>query len=116
MTHRERFSQMPPLANNWKQPEQSKVLQYIQAQLGCDLRQAQNVFQHLRKARIVVFVQPIYRWQGCRYVREVTQDEINADLMARTRQLEHDLRASQRLVADLEKRYLSHLDSLHPGS
>lgn len=116
MTHRERFGQMPPLANDWKSPDQSEVLRHICETLACDLEQAKGVFAHLRKAGIIVFRKPPYRWQGCAYVHAVTQDEVNADLTAKIRRLEAQLASLHGAYLKLRKQYLAHLDYLHPGA
>lgn len=116
MNHRERFSQMPPLANDWKNPDRSEVLQHIREALNCDLAHAQGVFSHLRKTGIIVFRKPPYRWQGCAYVSQVTQGDINADLMAKIRSLEGQLASLRSTCTTLRKQYLAHLDVLHPGS
>jgi len=116
MNHRERFGQMPPLANDWKNPDQSEVLQHIREALGCDLEHAKGVFAHLRKTGIIVFRKPPFRWQGCAYVHAVTQEEVNADLMGKIRRLEGQLASLHGMCSKLRKQYLAHLDQLHPGA
>lgn len=116
MNHRERFSQTPPLAHDRWNPAQSEILCHIRDTLGCDLQHAAGVFEYLRKNGILVFRKPPYRWQGCAYVRELTQAEINADLMAKIRSLEGQLRVALNMHAKLRKQYLAHLDALHPGA
>ncbi|MBM3875053.1 MAG: hypothetical protein FJ382_15240 [Verrucomicrobia bacterium] len=116
MNHRERFGQMPPLANDWKNPGQSEVLLHICRTLSCDLEHAQGVFAHLRKTGIIVFRKPPYRWQGCAYLHAITQDDINADLTAKIRNLEGQLAGLRNAFTTLKNKYLAHLDQLHPGA
>ena len=116
MKHRERFSTMPPLLHNWKKPENSEVLQHIQQTTGCDLAQAKGTFTYLRNRGILVFRRPPYRWQGLAYVREATQAEINADLMAKIRTLEGDIYAARKLALKLQKKYYAHIQILHPDA
>jgi hypothetical protein len=108
MTHRERFSPMPPLAHDWKNPERSELLRWIQDSFSYDFEKSKRVWEYVRKQEFVVFLKPPFKWQGVAYVREQTQAEINADLMAKIRRLEGQ-------IASLKKKYLAHLDRLHPG-
>lgn len=103
-----RIAQMPPLAHDWKNPDRSEVLRWIQDSFSYDLEQSKRVWEYVRKQDFVVFLKPPFKWQGVAYVREQTQAEINADLVAKIRRLEGQ-------IATLKKKYLTHLDHLHPG-
>lgn len=116
MNHRERFSQMPPLPHDRRDPSRSEAVRHVQEALQCDLGRASAVFEYLRKNGIIVFRKPPFRWQGVAYVREATQAEVNSDLMARIRRLEGHVQALRNMNAKLRKQYLTHLDVLHPGS
>ena len=116
MNHRERFGQMPPLAHDRRDPSRSEVVKHVQEALQCDLPRAAAVFEYLRKNGIIVFRKPPFRWQGVAHLHAVTQDDINADLMAKIRKLEGQLASLRNTCTTLRNKYLAHLDQLHPGA
>jgi hypothetical protein len=63
------LAHMPPLSH-WPdrpepyQAERSEVLSYIAQAYGCDLREAERIFQSARDAGVIRFVSNTKRWRG----------------------------------------------------
>ena len=64
MSYRKQFSNMPELEHDrvWKN---SKVLAYISNELGINIQNAEIVFNHLRKQKIVLYDRVKRLWRGC---------------------------------------------------